>query len=110
MNPNFYHLNLLTACVIERARRQAKEGKKDEARDWYRYVFQSDIIGILKRNGWPVQVLNEQMKLLASECHPCNEVSLKGDLERIADSLDVLKHFIMPKPARRGGRSVLAGK
>jgi hypothetical protein len=110
MNPNFYHLNLMTICVMKKARDKAKEGHKDEARDWYRYLIQSDIIGILRRNGWPVQSLDDELKMLCDECHPCNEVSLKGDLERIADSLDALKNFIMPKPARRGGRSVLAGK
>jgi hypothetical protein len=108
MNPNCYHLNLLTKCAIERAREKCKEGHKDEARDWYRFIFQSDIVGILKRNGWPVQLLNDEMKLLNDECHPLNEVMLKGELARIADSLDVLKNFIMPKPARRGGPLELA--
>jgi|ERR1035438_252828 hypothetical protein len=102
MNPNFYHLSVMTASVLKRAREKAKEGHKDEARDWYRFIFQSDIIRILKRNGWPVLTLNAEMKFLLDECHPCNEVSLKGDLARIADSLDVLKNFIMPKSARNG--------
>lgn len=109
MNPTLYHLNLLTGCVIERARQKAKEGKKDEARDWYRFIFQANIIGVLEAGGWKVELLRDHLKLLGDECNPNTQNCLKGELERIADSLDVIKNFIMRSPALRGDRLTLAG-
>ena len=105
MNPNLYHLNTITACAVARAREKTREGQKDEARDWYRFIFQSGIVEVLKDGGWNVASLEKELKLLGEECHPLNHVAAKGDLARIADSLDILKKFVMRKPATHDVRS-----
>jgi hypothetical protein len=110
MNPNLYHLNLLTGCVLDRARERVREGKKDEAREWYRFIFQSNILGVLRAGGYEVELLQDKMKLLGDECHPSDSVQLKGELGRIADALDVIKNFIMRSPAPHVERFTLAGK
>jgi hypothetical protein len=97
MNPNLYHLSLLTDCVLDRARQKVREGKKDEARDWYRFIFQTNILGVLHAGGYDVALLHDKLKLLGDECHPSDHVQLKGELERIAAALEVLSVHILEK-------------
>lgn len=106
MESKLYHLGLVTSSALDRALAMAKEGRKDEARNWARYFFQSSVIDILELNGKNVQPLREQLKNLFDECHPLNAPDFKPDIQRIADSLQILADHIMRKPAARDGRKV----
>lgn len=105
MNYHFHHLNTMTGSVLVRAVRLAKEGKKDDARDWYRFIFQSGILDILQADGRDVVKFRNQMIELNDLCHPDSHPTLKPELEKISDSLKVLEvgmqNFFACKPAMR---------
>ena len=98
MKAQLYHLESMTTARLSLARQQAREGQKDPARDWYRFFEQSQILKLLEATGRDVSALRNEMNLLRDECHPAQENSNKGELQRIADALEILTDYIMDKP------------
>jgi len=113
MNYHFHHLNTMTGSVLVRALREAKEGKKDLGRDWYRFIFQSGILDILKADGRDVSAMQVNMKLLNDYCHPDSHPVLKPELEAIHDSLQNIEknisNFVLRQTAARAEPFNFAG-
>jgi HD superfamily phosphohydrolase YqeK len=105
-----YHLHTMTLSVIRRAIELANQDKKDIARDWYRYVEQTEILKILQCGGWDVQLHRDGMLLLKDLCHPLTEPSYRTDTERILAAIEEVKNFNKRSPALFVERFNLAGQ
>lgn len=80
---------------IQRARDLAKAGKKDEARDWFRFFNNSQIIACLEKSGvtGDVKTLRENLNFLGLECHPLDTPDFSTDLQSIRNCLnEILSH------------------
>ena len=93
-----YHLSTMTLAYLRHAVVYAKDGRKDQARDWLRFVEQSDLLTLLKDQGVNVQEHEDTLKLLADLCHPQASPSVKGELERVADVLERVEDFLNQQP------------
>lgn len=79
--------NLFTfaGIYIQHARQLAKAGHKDEARNWYRFFFNSRVLDVidLANCQHDVSPLRESLNFLRLECHPLDVPSFTTDLEAI---------------------------
>ena len=113
MNSLFYNLSVMVAARVREAVQAAREGHKDEARHWFYFVQQTEMVKILKTEGYDVRELSRQMIVLQDAVHPESFISGKEhqtELARIADKLERLENFIKQSPALRDERFILAGK
>jgi hypothetical protein len=84
-----------TEIYVQHARDLAKSGFKDEARNWFRFFNNSNIItvlGVLKAPGNLAQ-LREDLNFLGLECHPLEPSNFTTDIESIRNCLaEILTH------------------
>ena len=102
---DFFQLYAFTKARVLVARRQARGGKKDEAREVARFVRNARIIEILRPIEWPDHLNVDiahfawQLGQLENECHPLNAATFPSDdigkiyslLETIAQRME--QHF-----------------
>jgi hypothetical protein len=97
-----------TEVKLAQARRMARSGQKDSARDWQRFIQNSRIVEILKRRDYGnPQFLQGELERLNLECHPAHEPAVAGDLNRIAGTLEILAHgvqMILENQAKGGAK------
>jgi hypothetical protein len=83
-----------TRRYVLHARDLAKSGQKDAARDWYRYFQNAQIVKILSAHNAVCdsshQELNEEIRLLGTECHPLDVVEWSTDIQAIRAALEIL--------------------
>ena len=79
------NLYSFTEIHIGRARELAQAGKKDEARDWFRFFTNANIVPLLVDLpcAGDVSKLADELKLLGTECHPLDVPSFATDLQAI---------------------------
>jgi hypothetical protein len=88
------------SIYIDRARDLAKEGRKDEARDWLRFFNNSGILGILSDGTSGVLTCQEEAHFkellgkLNSECHPLDVPNYQTDLQAIRGHLEVISQHL----------------
>ena len=94
---SFYELYSFTKQRVSLARSSARAGRKDEARDFLRYVRGARIIQILKPVDFSVLGLNVdvshlewQLNELEHECHPSSSNDQTTDIAAIRSTLDLL--------------------
>jgi hypothetical protein len=80
------------SIYLGRALDLAKDGRKDEARDWYRYFQNSEIPELLSSEGvmsdGEMEVLRSQMVVLRDSCHPSDVPEYRTDLQAIRAALE----------------------
>ncbi len=84
---------------IQHARDLAKDGKKDEARDWYRFFNNSRIVEVLLHEQVPEGAAEIAFSLreLQSEVHPQDVPNYATDLQAIRASLQEILDRIPAK-------------
>lgn len=96
MTSHLQDLYWFTKFLVEGALRQARSGKKDEARNTLRYVRNAKIVQILRAGNLPdwawcdVFHLEWQLRELESDCHPLNVSDNTDSLSSIARSLQLI--------------------
>jgi hypothetical protein len=97
MNTSHYHsLYTFTKLRILDARRAAKNGRKDEARDILRYVRNASILDILRPIDFgtifnvDIAHLQWQLDELELECHPASQADFKDDFTAIRAHVETL--------------------
>lgn len=96
-----------TSIFLKHARDLAKSGYKDEARNWWRFFNNSQILDVLK--SFPEiesqAELQAQLRDLQNECHPLQEANWQTDIEAIRFALDEILQRLPASPvasSRRG--------
>lgn len=93
---DFLELYTQATSLVETARKMARSGEKDKARNWLnlletcaRLLVKVDFTR-LQNAGWNIApgLLVRQCDHLRTECHPANEPSFEGDLNRIERLLE----------------------
>lgn len=107
-HPEIGHRVHLVQCLqfvemyLEHARDLAKEGHKDQARDWLRFFRNSQILEILvhEKAGNPEQLaeLRKNVALLNSECHPLDVANYATDLQAIRATLQQILLKVSGEP------------
>jgi hypothetical protein len=83
-----------TALAVNRARDMARGGRKDEARDWYRFISNAEITSLLCHYKGPIPIdlgkLKNDLEKLADECHPASHPDNSSDMAAIKANLDTI--------------------
>jgi hypothetical protein len=92
---SFYELYSFTKMRVSVARSAARSGRKDEARDFLRYVRGARIIQILKpldfgQLGANIPLLEWELSELEQECHPSSGNDQTSDIAAIRSTLEIL--------------------
>jgi len=99
MDVNLYELFFSAGIAVKRAREMARGGKKDEARDWLRFIENSQIVSLLGfyRGTIPIDVagLRNDLDALRAECHPEAHADHSSDNSEIRASLDSIAFGIL---------------
>jgi hypothetical protein len=86
----------MTSIAVNRARERARSGRKDESRDWLRYIRNSRIIQILEseKRGLPMDLATLKLEIskLDDECHPQSTSDNSTDLELISARLETIAY------------------
>lgn len=94
MEIKLYQLFTWTGIAVKRARELARAGRKDEARDWQRFISNSQIIPLLKhyRGKYLLDVpqLEADLSRLADEVNPLTHADFTSELTAIRADLDVI--------------------
>jgi hypothetical protein len=80
-----------TQIYVEHARDLARSGKKDSARNWYRYFDNSRILKILASHNVTCEKLSKlrgDLEQLKGECHPQDVPSWETDIQYIRSALE----------------------
>jgi len=97
---NYYQLYRTTKTSVADARADARAGRKDAARETYRFVTNARITQILGSYEFPaglsvdVPLLNWELSQLEQECHPASVPDQSSDIKAIRASLDLIAHFV----------------
>ena len=97
---NYYQLYRATKTQIADARAEARLGRKDVARETFRFISNARILQILAPYEFPagltvdVPLLNWELSQLEQECHPASAVDQSSDIKAIRASLDLIAHFV----------------
>jgi len=96
------NLYSFAAIYIKHARELAKCGQKDEARNWYRFFNNSQIVSILEdlACAGDLKNLREDLDFLGLECHPLDVPSFTTDLESIKHCLKEIFSHVEPTPRK----------
>ena len=96
-NVELHNLHNFTEIYIKDARRLARNGKKDEARNWMRFFRNSSILQILERHAEPDSIfpmdvprLRAELAALESECHPLDRGDNSTEISQLIQSNKVL--------------------
>lgn len=97
MNIQLRQLYVFTDIRVEDCRRLARHGRKDEAREFLKYVRNASIISLLKQfepTGTPFDIdvphLEWKLRELENECHPQAVSDHKDDFALIRSMLESL--------------------
>ena len=94
MDIKLYHLFTWTEIAIKRARDLARVGRKDEARDWSRFILGAQILAILGhyRGKIPLDLdrLKADLSKLEDEVHPLSHADNTSELTVMRANLDLL--------------------
>jgi hypothetical protein len=109
----FHNLHTFTEIYLKAARRLARNGQKDEARNWLRFFRNSNILQILARQADPDSVLPmdvpkllTELSALESECHPLDRGDNATEISQLIASNKLLAFGIqeillrLPKPPK----------
>jgi hypothetical protein len=97
---NLWVLRNFFAIYLDRARELAKDGKKDEARDWLRFFRNSGILNVLSDGTRGVlsraeeSLYRKNLEKLESECHPLDVPDFRTDLQAIRADLSEIKNHL----------------
>lgn len=102
----FFHLHRaeldqlknFTEIQISRCRQLARKGHKDDARDWLRYLENSQILKILDMNGYETIRMRRELDGLRDECHPHSQPARADDIAEILARLDQLENSAKSVP------------
>lgn len=92
-----------TAMYVKHARDLAKTGFKDEARNWFRFFTNSQILTVLQdlpQTG-DLAKLREDLNFLGLECHPLDVPSFTNDLSAICSCLTEILSHVQQTPLRK---------
>lgn len=85
---------------LSRARDLAKEGRKDEARDWWRFFENSCVVDVLETSGvlsiGECEHIKRSLATLKTECHPLDVPDYRTDLQAIREALARIEDKISP--------------
>ena len=97
MQAHLRSLFTFTSIYVDAARRDARHGRKDDARDFLRFVRNASIIPILKQyensgSVFDIDVAHLEWKLreLENDCHPSAQCDFKDDFSAIRASLEII--------------------
>lgn len=91
-----HQLYRFTVIQVDRARAMARQGRKDEARDWLRYWRGACILDALRKTdftgfvGVDIPHLEWQLRELENDCHPSTGPDCVSDLTAIRSCLETL--------------------
>ena len=105
----FHHLALMTAARVSGARKLARFGQKSEARQWFNFIEQSEIIRILQFDGRDTTALEADFNALRDEVHPLSPDNVKPELERACELMTRLENFLTRNTAAGEGLNITAG-
>jgi len=97
---NFYQLYRTTKQQISDARAEARSGRKDSAREVFRFITNARIPQIILAFEFPpglsvdVALLKWELSQLEQECHPASACDQTSDIKSIRVSLDLIAHFV----------------
>lgn len=89
------NLYLFTEIYIKHARDLARSGQKDEARNYFRFFNNSQIVPLLELLKIPRDVvrLRDELSMLGLECHPLEPANFTTEIESIHGVLnEILTH------------------
>jgi len=89
------NLYTFTALYIQHARDLAKSGQKDEARNWFRFFTNAQIVSVLSdlKSCGDIAKLRDELNFLGLECHPLEPASFTTDIQAIRACLtEILSH------------------
>jgi hypothetical protein len=103
-----FHLGQCSTSVriaIENARELAKCNKKDEAREWCRFINNSHILDVISHccGEDSVSQMRSEMSLLRGECHPLDVPDFRTDLGAIRAHLEGIRGAADELLRRSGG-------
>ncbi|HEY1663076.1 MAG TPA: hypothetical protein VGI03_11715 [Verrucomicrobiae bacterium] len=85
---------------VEHARDLAKSGQKDQARSWWKFLFNSGLLGLLSDDNYGVLSDREKLHLsemlleLQHDCHPLNVPNFETDLQAIRGHLEAISSHL----------------
>jgi hypothetical protein len=97
---NFYQLYRTTKEQIADARSEARSGRKDAAREVFRFISNARIPQIISGYEFPsalsvdVALLKWELQQLEQECHPASLCDQTSDIKSIRASLDLIAYFV----------------
>ena len=108
MDLKLWQLFSATRIALDRARELARGAKRDEARDWLRFISNAQIVPLLchYKGQIPMDVdkLKADLDKLADECHPGSHADHSTEFAEIKTSLDALAFGIFKILEKQDGR------
>ncbi len=95
----FEALYQFTELFIDHARCLARSGKKDAARNWYRYFDNSRVVEIIRlHNTVGASKITVGLSNLKTECHPADVPGWETDIQEIRDALREILSEVSARP------------
>lgn len=107
LNSFFQH----TEAFVRHARDLARSGKKDTARNWYRYLQNARVVEVIHTSNFvkpsSVEKLRQEIMNLGIECHPLDAPNWETDIQVIRSELEKIVVMLTSKLTRRKRKSAV---